>query len=472
MKNITLDSAIRDAKALGSYLVTVTTRDKSRTENDLTHSIFREDFLADDIMPSLDSCVRALGIKARQPIPIVEPPIVLGEKKPLRIAILSHFNRCPDSYSPGKAVKNQIKILKNYGHEVVFFVAEGSKMEMDCEIRPVVPKFKREKCVVNEDAKSRFIKVLREQLVGFDLAITHDFYIDNCITYREAIKECGVNIKWLHWARSGVGRLIDFKMENARFVYMNKTDVGYFAEKINVDSKDVRVVFNEKDPSFMFGWEEQTKKISNKLRLWEKDIIQTYPLCTTRMDAKGLNMVIEVFGKLKKAGKQVALIICNSNGRRRIDEIMAKQNFAMDLGLDENDILFTSTLDNSTESELSYKSVVQLFQVSNLFVFPTIAEVCSNVMLEASMAKNLLVVNQDLPSLMDFADENSVLKYPFTSSREIHYRGRDDRSLEDLAKKIIEQIESNKADKQMRRVWGAHNSDTIYNKMLKPILSE
>lgn len=183
-------------------------------------------------------------------------------------------------------------------------------------------------------------------------------------------------------------------------------------------------------------------------------------------------MVIEVFGKLKKAGKKVALVICNSNGRRRMDEIMAKQNLAMDLGLDENDVLFTSTLDNSTESELSYKSVVQLFQISNLFVFPTIAEVCSNVMLEASMAKNLLVVNKDLPSLMDFADEGSVLKYPFTSSREIHYSGRDDKSLENLAKRIIEQTERNMADKQMRRIWSRHNSDTIYNKMLKPILYE
>jgi len=383
----------------------------------------------------------------------------------------------PDSYSPGKAVKNQIKILQKFGHSVVFFTQEGSEVDVGCEMRPVVPKFKREKNVVNEEAKKKFIDVLREHLTSdFDLAITHDFYIDDCISYREAIKECGVPIKWIHWARSGVGSPIDFKMDNARYVYMNYADAGQFARRIGVDVDKVRVAFNEKAPEFFFKWDPVTTMITEKMRLWEKDIIQTYPVCSTRLDAKGINSVLAVFGQLKRLGKKVALIVCNSNGRRRMDELEAKQQYALkEHGLTEEDFVFTSRFaseDYHIESEVSNTVVAQLQQISNLFVFPTIAEVCPNILLEAAMAKNLIVINEDLPLLLDFVDQTGVLKYSFTSSKSLHFHGRDDKSLEVLGKQIIGQLESNKNDKMLRHVWKRHCVETIYWDMLAKILYE
>lgn len=476
--SINLDAVIRSAKKLGGYFITITTLDSSRTENNLQHYAFREKFNIDDIVPSLDASLRSLEIKSKQPTPTVQPPLVESSRvQPKKIAIITHFNRCPDGYSPGKAVKNQIKILQQYGHEVVFFTSEGSKLDVGCEMRPVVTKFKREKNIVNEEAKQKFIDVLREQLTDdFDLAITHDLYIDDCITYREAIMECGVDIKWLHWARSGVGRPINFKMDNTRYVYMNHADKDVFADRIGVDRSKIRVCFNEKDPSLLYEWDDFTTHIVDKMKMWEKDIVQIYPLCTTRMDAKGLNSVIEIFGKLKKMGNKVALVICNSNGRRRIDEINAKIKKAEQAGLVNNqDIIFTSTLADEqfdVASATPHKVVVELMQLSNLFIFPTLAEVCSNVLLEASMTKNLLVLNSDLPSLMDFADSNSVLTHPFTSLMNVHYTGRDNKALESLAKNINGQIKANKADLQMRRVWRKHNINTLYHEMLEPIIFE
>jgi len=476
MKEFTLDSVIEEAKKLGSYFVTITTKDKGKSDGDLNHYAFRKEFPTDDIVPSLDKCVSSLNIRPEQPVPVVKPPTILEDKKPLRIAIITHFNRCPDSYSPGRAVKNQIKLLQKYGHEVVFFTQEGSVLDVGCELRAVVPKFKREKNIVNEEIKLKFIDVLREQLVGFDLAITHDFYIDDCITYREAVKECGVPIKWMHWARSGVGHPIDFNMPNARYVYMNYSDAGRFAKNIGVNSDRVRVVFNEKDPSLFNSWDPITTMVSNRMKLWTKDIIQTLPVCTTRLDAKGINSVISVFGQLKKQGKKVALIVCNSNGRRRVDEINSKIKFALEVhGLTEEDFIFTSTLATSEyniESEVPNKVVAQLQGISNLFIFPTIAEVCPNILLEAAMSKNLIVINEDLPLLMDFCDEKFIIKYPFTSNRSVHYHGRDDESLKILSKQIIGQIESNKSDRMLRYVWRRHCVETVYNDMLKPVLYE
>lgn len=470
---------IQKAEDSGSYFLTLTTRDKTKDENNLDHYVIRQDFATADIIGSLDASVRSMGIIPQKPEDVIVPPKVIEDKKPLKIAIISHFNRMPASYSPARAVRNQVKILVSHGHEVVFFTMEGSKLtkeDLGCEVRPIVPAFKREKMVINEDAKKRMIDMLREQLTAdFDIAITHDFYLQDTITYSEAIKECGVNIEWLHFARSGIAHSMDFDMPNARYVYLNKTDAGNFARSIKVPVEKVRSVYNEKEPAFMFSWSPITKMIVDKYELWNRDVIQTYPMCTTRMAAKGLSDVINTFVELKRLGNKVALIVANSNGRRRVDDLKREIENAKKLGLNEDELIFTSLLSSDefkTESEVPNKVCAELMQLSNLFIFPTRAEVGPNVLLEASMTKNLIVINNDLKSLYDFADKESVLSYPFTSNKSLHYSNRDVESYEKLAKQIHGQIHSNKPDKQFRFIWRAHNSYSIYHDMLKPVLYE
>lgn len=474
-----LEELVEKAKKAGSFFVSLSIRDKGKTEGDLQHWAVREDFDVADVITSLDSSVRSMGIKAPRRPDVFVPERKETNNKKLKIAIITHFNRCPDSYSPGKAVRNLIKILLEHGHSPVFFTAEGSKLtteEIGCEIRPVVTRFKRQKNIVDNEAKLKFVDVLREQITGdFDLAISFDLFIDDCITYREAIKECGVNIEWLHYARSGIGGSLDFNMPNARYVYLNKADTEVFAHRIGVSHDKVRSIYNEKEPAYFLKWDPITKMIVDRFMLWDRDIIQTYPMCTTRMDAKGLNDVIKTFAKLKELGNKVALIVPNSNGRRRVEEIKAKKKFAEEMGLGENELIFTSLLADDIykiESEIPNIVVAQLFQLSNLFIFPTRAENGPNVLLEASMTKNLLVLNEDLPLLFDFANEEDVIKYPFTSGRSLHYSGRDDESYLKLAKQINGQIQSNKADKQFRTVWRTHNSYSIYHDMLSPVLFE
>ncbi len=474
-----IQELIKKAEELGSYFLTLTIRDRNKNENDLQHYAIREDFPVDDIMTSLDASVRSMEIKSPKRPEVFVPEKKEANSKKLRIAIITHFSRCPDSYSPGKAVRNLIKMLLENGHSPVFFTQEGSKLTQEgigCEVRPVVTRFKRQKNIVDEEAKSKFVDVLREQITDdFDLAISFDLFIDDCITYREAIKECGIDIEWLHYARSGVGGKIDFKMPNARYVYLNKADTEVFASRIGVEHDRVRSIFNEKEPAYFLKWDPITKMIADKYMLWDRDIIQTYPMCTTRMDAKGLDDVIETFAKLKELGNKVALIIANSNGRKRVDEIKRKQALAEKYGLGENELIFTSLLADDTykiESEVPNIVVSQLLQLSNLFVFPSRAENGPNVLLEASMTKNLLVINEDLPLMLDFCDEEDVLKHPFTSGRSVHYSGRDKESYLKLAKQINGQLRSNKSDKQFRKVWRTHNSYSIYHEQLEPVLYE
>jgi len=456
------------------FFVTATLRDNKKVENNLQHYVIRNKFPIDDITLSIDQALSSMGIRHPKRVEVTKSPIIEHVQRPLKIAIISHFNTMPQSYSPARAVRNQIKILQEFGHTVVFFTQEGSRVDVDCEIRSIVPKFKREKNIVNDDVKQKFVDILRRELTSdFDIAISHDLYIDDCITYREAIRECGVPIPWLHFARSGVGKQIDFSMDNALYVYLNESDIGRFAKMISVEPSKVRVVFNEKDPSYLFNYHPVTSMVVNKFHLWEKDIIQTYPMCSTRMDAKGINSVIKVFGLLKEMGNKVSLIICNANGRRRVDELVNKQKLAHAYGLTEDDFVFTSLLADDTyqiQSEVPNQVASELMHLSNLFIFPTKAEVCSNVLLEASMTKNLIVLNDDLPSLFDFADKSNVLSYPFTSFNNVHYNHQNDEDFLKLAKSIHGQIHSNKADKQFRHVWRVHNRNSIYYNFLQPVL--
>lgn len=478
-----IEDVIKKAKEIGSYFVTVTIKNEKMSENDLTHFAFREKFSLDDVIPSLDSCVRSMRIEPEKPVDVIIPSRIHEERKPLKIAIFSHGSTMPDCWSIGKAIRNQIKILVRHGHQVVYYTQEKSKLtneELGCEVRHLVPSFRREKGIINEVEKKRMIDMLREQLTSdFNLAISHDFFLQDTITYRQAIVECGVKIPWLHFCRSGVAEYINFDMPNARYVYLNKTDAGSFAKHIGVDISKIRFIPNEKEPSYLMRWDPLTLKIINKFQLWDRDIIMIYPACSTRLQAKGLNDVIKVFVELKRLGKKVFLLVANSNGRKRRDDLSRECQLAEELGLSQNEFAFSSLLDNefnndqcNITSELPNKVIVELFIMSNLFIMASRAEVCSNVLLEACMTKNLIVVNSDLPSLYDFVDKENVLSYPFTSSKSLHYSGKESGDLNKLAKQIIGQLESSKTDKTFRQVWKNHNAYSLYHGYLEPVIYE
>lgn len=441
------------------------------------YNLIKKNWNNSEIIPCFDKCIESLNIKQEiKKNNIIIPPKQTSQNlKPLKIAIFTHLNHAPESYSPARGIKNQIKMLQQFGHSVELFVLEGSELDYGCVMRTVVPKFKRIKWVIDQEAKNKFINILKQELPRFDLAITHDYYIDDCITYREAIKECGVDIQWLHWARSGIGQGFDFYMPNARYVYMNYADTDIFAKKINVPIDKVRVVFNEKDPSIHFKWNNITKMIVNQTIMYDADICQIYPICSTRMDAKGINYIIQIFSKLKEFGNKVLLIICNANGRKRGEELEDKIRFAESCGLNRDEFIFTSLLsenENNTENEVPHETVMQLMQMSNLFIMASKAEVCPNLLIEAAISNNLLVINSDLSLLYDFVNKENVLSYPFTSDYNLHYKFKDDKSLTILARHIEQKIKDNKADKQMRETWRKHRYEAIYYNMLAPILYE
>ena len=393
----------------------------------------------------------------------------------MRIGILTSFRRMPDSYSLVNDVRDQIRTLVKHGHEVVFFAQETCEgQDIDCEMRAILPHFRLEKDIENKEAKEKLIEIFKKELTEFDVVITHDLlYIRQYFTYRKAIMECGIDVKWVHWVHSGIGETLKLKMPHAKYVTMNYADSSRFAEHIGVTMEDVRVVFNDKDPRLFFDWNPITRKIADKYDLFNKDIIQTYPMCTTRMDAKGIDHVIRVFASLKKIGNNVLLIIANSNGRKKQEEIDKKLESAYAQGLEKGDIVFTSSIGPESANGVPRDVVRDLMLISNLFIFPSISEVCPNVLLEASITKQLIVVNRDFPALFDFAEDGKTcLAYDFGSLIKSGFRYRTADGYDNLAKEVNEHLVHSKINQQFLKIKRVTNIDTIYNRQLEPLLYE
>jgi len=395
----------------------------------------------------------------------------------MKVAIVTAFRQMPENYSLVNDVRDRVKTLVRYGHEVVFFAQEGCRGEgMVCETKAVLPHFRLDKDVINEEAAKKIEEILVQELKDFDLAFTDDLmYLRMYVTYRQAIFNAGKrlpNLKWAHWGHSGIGERLQLKMPNAKYVYMNYADAEKFAQHIGVDKDDVHVIFNDKDPRIFFEFQQLTKDMIDKYDLLNYEVMQVYPMCSTRMDAKGVDKVIDIFAEIKKRGRKVKLVIVNSNARKMVETIENKYKLAESKGLiRDEDIVFTSTFNQETLGGVPRAAVRDLMLLSNLFIFPSISEVCSNVLLEASMTHNLVVLNKDFPAFFDFGDEKSALTYNFASTRGVSFSERQaSGGLQGLVDKILDELDKSKSNQQFLRIKNDCNVDMLYKKQYKPLL--
>lgn len=403
-----------------------------------------------------------VGVKFEEPV------------RSLKIAVITHLRVPTEAFSPANAVKRQVSILREHGHKVTLFAQEGNRLKQvwDEDAVGVLPHFRREKSVVNDAVAAKTAENLTKALEGFDVAITHDMYIDDCATYRSGIMSCGANVGWLHFCRSGLGHDVSFRMDNAHYVYLNRSEAPLFASKLGVPADRVLTVPNEKDPLAFRRISPLTGDIVRAMRLWDKDVVGVYPFCTTRMDAKGVSHAIATFAALKRVGLKPGLILCNSNAKKkeRKEEVAGKLRFAASLGLDPDECVFTSELSLGMDDGVPQQTVSELMGLSNLFVFPSRAEVGPNVLLEAMCSGNLLVVNSDLRPAGDYADLSKAIRYRFGSDNGNPIGKSDDSAMDALADEIKSRLAENWGDAQFRRCWRQFRGDAVYSGFLAPAL--
>jgi hypothetical protein len=421
--------------------------------------------------------------------------------KKLKVGILSTFSNFDPAFSLCSVTQQLLIALVKYGYEPALFVldcfTDDEKVPKGVEIRKVIPKLVLEPYTKNQlkdlDSDSnKAQKAMEENMKDIDVCLTQDIiFINSYLPYNVAMRkgiEGGLShIKWLHWIHSAPSlrpRMDGTPYDNlynlpphSRLIYLNYTDVVRAAEMFGIFPKDVRTIFNMMDIRELYNFDPITRELIEQHDLMSADYIDVYPLSTTRMNDAGkqLSKVIWVMSYLKKMGNSIRLIVPNAhaNAQEQKEEIEQMYRFATDCGMERRELIFTSLHDvPKYEQGVPRKVVTDLFQLSNLFIFPSVSEASPLILKEAMAAKCLLVLNYSFPAMRDFAGENA-LYFRFGSLVDNpEYPLGLDKYLEDVAKLIVSEMEQNKALKANTKLRKEFNVDYIAKHMLIPTIEE
>lgn len=422
----------------------------------------------------------------------------LGKDK-LTIGIMTTFYSFDKAYSLVSVVADQLTMNVKHGYKTVLFVLpsfkDEDKVPEGVEIRKVIPQLILERYKNNsspewfESEVKEVIEALKKHASDVDVMIAHDLhFIDTYLPYCGAIHEvCQYDLikaKWLLWTHSAPsGRNLNGgphdlrfkKPRNAKLVYLNNYHALALAEMYGTWLSEVRIVPNSVDPTTFWNLDPFVIKLINKYSLLSADYMGIYPLSSTRMvDGKQVQKAVRVFAKLKARGHNVRYVICNAhaNAEREKKTIKDLQAQFTDWGLSSNEVIFTSLEDSPThENGISREIVSQLFHLSNLFVFPTISENCSLVLLEAMLSKNLLVLNASVPQLREFGKDNALYMDFEGKDTKVNY-SNEDKYYTDWAAIIENQMINNKPLKAQRDLLKNYSLDNIFNKFLEPLYYE
>jgi hypothetical protein len=432
----------------------------------------------------------------------------------MRVAILTCFQEFIPGYSLTGIVKDQVRMLTRHGHEVKLFVqtayhakqhpapAEDYSVEEarklggqetgKLEIKPLVP-FAHLKDYRNvgevtpehkETAKQTAEMLVRE-LAGVDVISTHDWiftgwnlpYWLGCV---EASKDLP-NARWLHWIHSvpsGDKDWWDIRPHRPRhkLVFPNATDRLVAAERYRGAIEDVRVIHHIKDLRSWFDFAPETCEVIDRVPgIMQADVVQILPASADRLSAKRVREVILIFSHLKRMGQSVCLLIANqwATARQHKESVEQYHQVAQRENLKVGEeVVFTSTLKKEWEVGISQRMVRELFQCSNLFIFPTREESFGLVVPESALSGGMLqVLNKSLDQQVEVSG-NHALYFDFGSYRRIHTIENEQQYLKDIALIILGRMRENESLMEKTFARQRYNMDYLYMHEYAPVMAE
>jgi len=415
------------------------------------------------------------------------------------IGLLTTFANFDPGYSLTSVVRDQLTVLQKYGYKTVLFVLPSFMDDIlvphGIEIRKVVPQIILEPYKElgypdhwKEDV-TKVVKSLNANFQDITHLICHDiFFIDTYLPYNLALRDTLGTLQemkilaWTHSAPSERPFLENnphvnrYTLNDPRLtlVYLNHDKALNLAEMYGGWLKDVRIVHNARDLRTFLTLHPLVESLITKYDLCDADIVSVYPVSTPRMiSGKGLDKVIKLHSMFKKHGYKTRLIVPNAHANASRDQRLIQDTkiFASDRGITHEELIFTS-LEGEPEIGENYilgvppQVISELFRIASIFIFPTVSENSSLVLLEAMLSGNLCVLNQAVGTLREHAGDRA-LYFDFS------YRPTEvenDRYYSDLARIVEVEFENDRSLQLKRRALQRHNYDFMFKKELEPLL--
>jgi len=324
-------------------------------------------------------------------------------------------------------------------------------------------------------------------LLGKAYVFTHDLVFQTWFSHwAKALHELGPTpgIQFYHWMHSSVGTR-PTKLEaqwrcsvppGHTMVALNTADLPYLCRYYQTTPENFISMPNPRDIRVFYGMPLRAADLVAKHDLHTADIVQVYPLSGTRMQAKGVTKVIDVFNALCRLDPDLTcrllIVDAHANGTegKNNRELMVK--YATSVGLPDKVLSFASdSVDPVNHDMLSRGldavSIRCLLQIANVFIFPTTSEAGSLVLMEAAMAGNLLVLNESLPCMADYISSTDAIWVPFGSTKEAAGSWHPTT----LAERIHAELSQNKLNTAKRSIMRDHNLEAYRDLLLERVFT-
>ena len=415
----------------------------------------------------------------------------------MKVAIMTTFQDFNPAYSLTGIVKDQVTMLKKYEHDVHLFVCErfnkNTLGNIPAEnVHEKVPfshlKDYRSPSQMTPEHQQEVIKignVFSQELQGYDIAFTHDFVFTGWnMIYGLGIQRATgslPNLGWFHWIHSVPSVETDwwdikaYGRPRHKLVYPNKTEQVRVAEMYKGQYDDVRCIPHIKDIRTWRDFSKETCDIIDRYPgILSADIVQILPASVDRLSAKRLVEVMKIISYMKKSGKSVFLLVANqwATGKQQKEDTDKYRNIGISSGLvNQMDFAFTSDLGKEYEVGISQRMIRELFDCSNLFIFPTREESFGLVIPEAAHSGVYMVLNRSLTMMYEVSG-NNVIYFDFGSHHNDFKNDAGDKYYHDIAQVVMGRMAQNETLRMKTFCRKQYNMDFLYNNYYFPYMNE
>ncbi len=355
-----------------------------------------------------------------------------------KVTIFTTFNSLAEAYSLNRVVQDQLKMLLSHGYEPNVIVAEGfeptgiyADEKVTLKYIPNVPVHNEVRKDDSFDADVQMLyTALKTALVDSDVVITHDVIYQNaCLKHNFASRKVASELpqlKWLHWIHSATSPvtlvnlrpiftdeyldLVTKPFPNSFYVFFNEYSRPRVAQNFGISEDLVRVVHHPSDLKEVLGLTDKVYELAREKGLFSADAICIYPIRLDR--GKQVEMAIKTMACLKEFDLKVRLVVVDfhSTGGDKVTYRDELKTTAIDWGLNQDEIIWTSEQRNDWTVEVDHKDVMALMRLSNVFIMPSVSESYSLVTQEASLNKMITVLNFDFPPFRDIFGPNAIYR--------------------------------------------------------------
>jgi glycosyltransferase involved in cell wall biosynthesis len=426
-----------------------------------------------------------------------------------KVMVLTTFTGWDSTYSLCIVAAEQIRMLVANGYKPVVVVKQGFRAEdvfalPEVELRyiPVVP------CsnYINESVDATFkddVEKLKnamvENLKDIDVVFTHDLIyqpesLKLNFACRKAIEEDDhlKKVRWLHWIHSAtspytLGKelsqgdtyfdIISQKFPNSFVVFPNSYSIPRVARNFGYEEDEVKVVHHSTNLPGYCQWDGLVTQLVMEKNMLSADAIAVYPIRLDR--GKKVEVVIKIMAQLKKLGYIVRVIIIDfhSTGGDKVTYREELKKTAIDWGLNDYDMTFTSEYHESWKVNVPRKVVHDLFELSNVFIMPSQSETYSLITQEAALCGNILMLNHDFAPFRDIYGKDAIYKQ-FSSNigfdgldGDITTTYSDEKGyFHDCAMRLKYELDNNMVLAMQKKLRKERNPMTVFKNEMEPLL--